>query len=290
MTPILLLNEDPKRYRIPRQRISLVRDGSLLSSWKVFANSRQIFEFAREQLYADVDREQFHCLMLDSKNRLIGVNLVAQGTLSSCIVSSSECYKPAILSNASAVAFTHPHPSGDCAPSREDRECTVRLVKAGKILGIRVLDHVVCGSMDYFSFADAGILEERSEDVHEVAAGFNAAGKGAIKPETMKRRIQMKTKNERKGRKPVETKPAKSAKPSAPVGKSTIKQVVVDSIAANSSISNDEMVAAVKAQFPESAFDARHAAWYRSQARKGALTGTPINIPQQTRKSSAESE
>jgi hypothetical protein len=58
---------DSMNYRIPRQRISLVRDGSLLSNWKVFSSSRQVFEFAREQLYSDADRELFYILMLDSK-------------------------------------------------------------------------------------------------------------------------------------------------------------------------------------------------------------------------------
>jgi tetratricopeptide (TPR) repeat protein len=53
---------------------------------------------------------------------------------------------------------THPHPSGDPAPSREDRDCIARLVKAGGILGIRVLDHIICGATDYYSFADAGTL------------------------------------------------------------------------------------------------------------------------------------
>lgn len=51
---------DPVNYRIPRQRLSLVRDGSLQSSWQRFANSREAFDFARERLYADADREQFH--------------------------------------------------------------------------------------------------------------------------------------------------------------------------------------------------------------------------------------
>jgi len=285
------MSDDPmKRYRIPRQRVSLIRDGSLLSSWKTFSNSRQAFDFAREQLYADVDREQFHCLLLDAKNRLIGVNLVAQGSLQGCIISPDCVFKPAIICSSPAIICLHLHPSGDPAPSREDRECTARLVKAGKILGIRVLDHVVCGCTEYFSFADEGILEECSEEVREAASGFNAAGKGAIKPEMMKRRIQMKTKKERKGKKPAETKPVKSAKPSAPTGEGTIKQVVIDLITANGAISNDEMIAAVKAQFPKSAFDARHAAWYRSQARKGLLTGTPVTIPTQTKKSETKSE
>lgn len=58
-----MIDDPMKRYRIPRQRVSLIRDGSLLSSWKTFSNSRQAFDFAREQLYADADREQFHCLL-----------------------------------------------------------------------------------------------------------------------------------------------------------------------------------------------------------------------------------
>lgn len=81
------MSDDPmKRYRIPRQRISLVRDGSVLSSWRVFSNSRQIFEFAREAFFADVDRELFFTMTFDSKNRIIGVNLVSQGSISSSII------------------------------------------------------------------------------------------------------------------------------------------------------------------------------------------------------------
>jgi DNA repair protein RadC len=56
------------------------------------------------------------------------------------------------------VIFIHNHPSGDPAPSREDRDCTQRLIHAGQILGIRVLDHIVLGYDDYYSFADAGHL------------------------------------------------------------------------------------------------------------------------------------
>jgi DNA repair protein RadC len=151
---------DSINYRIPRQRISLVRDGSLRSSWKIFSNSRQVFEFAREQLYADVDREVFYSLMLDNKNRLIGVNLVSQGSGSSAVVVPDMVFRAAIIANSSAIICTHPHPSGDPAPSREDRDCTARLVKAGAILGIRVLDHIIVGDVDYFSFADAGCLHE----------------------------------------------------------------------------------------------------------------------------------
>jgi DNA repair protein RadC len=69
-------------------------------------------------------------------------------------------WKPALLDSAAAVIFMHNHPSGDPAPSREDRDCTNRLVEASKILGIRVLDHLIFGESNYYSFADAGILGE----------------------------------------------------------------------------------------------------------------------------------
>jgi DNA repair protein RadC len=150
--------ESTKTYLIPRQRLSLIRDGSLPSTWKRFSGSHEVFAFAQENLYADADREQFHVLMLDSKNQLIGVNLVSQGSLSTSVVCPREVYKAAIIANSAAVILPHNHPSGCPEPSQEDRNCTSRLVQAGKVLGVRVLDHVVVGQEAFFSFADSGML------------------------------------------------------------------------------------------------------------------------------------
>lgn len=101
----------------------------------------------------------------------------------------------------------------------------------------------------------------------------------------MKNKKEQKTKNQPKNGKKaiIESATAKTPKPEAGT-KRTIKQVVIELIAADSGITNDEMIAAVKAQFPKSAFKDSHAAWYRSQARKGLLTGTPIEIPVQAKK------
>ncbi len=91
----------------------------------------------------------------------------------------------------------------------------------------------------------------------------------------------MKNKKEQKTKaQPKASKKAVVESP-APESKRTIKQVVIEAIAANNVITNEELIAAVKAQFPKSAFKDTHAAWYRSQARKGLLTGTPIDIPAQ---------
>jgi len=90
-----------------------------------------------------LDREQFVALHLDAKNRLISREVVSVGHLTAALVHPREVFKAAILANAASVAFVHNHPSGDPEPSREATELTRRLVRAGEILGIPVLDHVV---------------------------------------------------------------------------------------------------------------------------------------------------
>ena len=143
---------------LPRYRIMLVRESEdTFTKYPKFQNSRELFDSFREEL-AVLDREHFCMITLDSKNRAIGYHRISIGSLSTSVVHPRECLKAALLDNSAAVIFLHNHPSGDPAPSREDRDCTNRLVEASKILGIRVLDHIVFGASDYFSFADAGLL------------------------------------------------------------------------------------------------------------------------------------
>jgi len=153
------------RNIVPRYKVTLVRESQIeLSSYARFSNSSGVFEKFRAE-FAAADREHFCIVTLDSKNRLIGFHTISIGTLSSSLVSGREVFKAALLDNSAAIILLHNHVSGDPAPSREDRECTQRLVRAGKILGVRVLDHIVCGETEYFSFADAGCLDlEGSSD------------------------------------------------------------------------------------------------------------------------------
>jgi DNA repair protein RadC len=123
-----------------------------------FSNSRDLFNRYRARFFS-ARKEYFLSLQLNSKNELIREVLISVGSLSSSIVHPREVFAPAVRDSSAAAIFLHNHPSGDPAPSGEDRECTLRLVRAGKILGIRVLDHIVMGFDDYFSFADAGVLE-----------------------------------------------------------------------------------------------------------------------------------
>lgn len=148
---------------LPRYKIALVREPEAEAvEYPRFLNSQQLFLRFREELSA-YDRETFFVITLDSKNRTIGCHKVSVGSLSASVVHPREVFKPAILENAASVLCLHNHPSGDPAPSREDRECTRRIFEAGRILGIRLLDHVVFGEGEFFSFADAGLLVEKAE-------------------------------------------------------------------------------------------------------------------------------
>ena len=124
-----------------------------------FCSSRDLFLRYRAQFFA-ASREYFVSLHLNSKNQLIREVLVSIGSLSTSVVHPREVFSAAVRDSTAALIFLHNHPSGDPAPSTEDRECTQRLFRAGKILGIRVLDHVILGHEDYFSFADAGQLQD----------------------------------------------------------------------------------------------------------------------------------
>jgi len=106
----------------------------------------------------DKKKEEFLCLLLDTKNRVIRDEAVSLGSLTASLVHPRETFKNAVRESAAAVIFVHNHPSGDTRPSQEDILLTKRLVQAGEVLGIRVLDHVIVGEGGHFSFRDSGLM------------------------------------------------------------------------------------------------------------------------------------
>jgi len=140
-----------------------------------FCNSRELYDRYRARFFA-ANKEHFFSLHLNSKNQLIREVLVSIGSLSTSVVHPREVFAPAVRDSTAALIFIHNHPSGDPAPSREDRDCTQRLVHAGQILGIRVLDHIVLGYDDYYSFADAGLVNLDRIQESEVSIGPGGAG------------------------------------------------------------------------------------------------------------------
>jgi DNA repair protein RadC len=101
-----------------------------------------------------LDREVFHVLLLDGKNRVRAEVRVSEGSLTAALVHPREVFAPAIRDGAAALILVHNHPSGDPTPSAEDAAITERLRRAGDLLGIRVLDHVVIGRAGYTSMAE----------------------------------------------------------------------------------------------------------------------------------------
>lgn len=122
-----------------------------------FHSSAEIFQHFRFRL-EHLKKECFWDLLMDGKNRIIKVVKISEGTLTSSLVHPREVFRPALREAAAGVLFVHNHPSGDPGPSQEDIQITRRLVETGRIIGIRVLDHVIIGAGRYFSFADEGLL------------------------------------------------------------------------------------------------------------------------------------
>jgi len=103
----------------------------------------------------DAAHERFLVVLLDGRHRVMRQELISQGTLTASLVHPREVFRPALRGAAAALVLVHNHPSGDPTPSREDHEVTCRLVRAGEILGVPVLDHVVVAERGYRSLRDA---------------------------------------------------------------------------------------------------------------------------------------
>ncbi|PID79902.1 MAG: hypothetical protein CSB19_01535 [Clostridiales bacterium] len=102
------------------------------------------------------DRENFLVVGLNTKNVIIGRHLVSIGTLNQTLVHPREVFNWAIKMNCAAIVVVHNHPSGFVEPSAEDIALTSRIVEAGRILGIKVLDHIIVGNDDYYSLKANG--------------------------------------------------------------------------------------------------------------------------------------
>ena len=98
-------------------------------------------------------QEEFRVINLDSAHQIISEKVVTRGSLNASIVHPREVFKYAIAESAAAIIVLHNHPSGNHKPSREDRSVTAKLVSAGKIIGIEVLDHIIIAGRKYYSFA-----------------------------------------------------------------------------------------------------------------------------------------
>ena len=134
------------------RRASVVVEPSL----RIGASSDVVRWTAPRIAHAEV--EHFLALALDARQRVLAVLTIGRGTLAACPVSPADAFRAVLREAAAAVVFVHNHPSGDPSPSPEDLTLTARLMSAGSILGVRVLDHVIVARSGHFSFLDAGLI------------------------------------------------------------------------------------------------------------------------------------
>jgi len=109
----------------------------------------------------DLKKEIFKIVLLNSQNRIIDIIEAGEGTVNKANPIIREIFQKALQNYATSLICVHNHPSGKITPSREDQEFTKELFKAGKIMQVDVLDHVIIGDNKYYSFADEGTLEIR---------------------------------------------------------------------------------------------------------------------------------
>lgn len=114
-----------------------------------------LFEF-----YRDSYKEEFVILLLDTKNKVSRTKTVSIGSINQTLVHPREVFRYAIMENSNSIILSHNHPSGDPTPSKEDIAITMRLCKAGKLIGINVLDHIIIGNGKYISFREKNLIEE----------------------------------------------------------------------------------------------------------------------------------
>lgn len=116
-----------------------------------------VAQLMMEQL-RHLTQERFVCLFLNTKNQVLAQQVISIGSLNSSVVHPREVFKEAIRRSSASIICLHNHPSGDPTPSQEDIEVTKRLIRAGEIIGIDVLDHVIIGDGRFYSLKEKGCI------------------------------------------------------------------------------------------------------------------------------------
>ena len=149
--------ENKHAKRVDIVRIKMVREGSTKYENRKIETPFDAYVLLKNFL-EDSDREKLLVVCLDTKNQPINICTVSVGTLNSSLVHPREVFKTAILSNSNQIMLAHNHPSGISAPSNEDKAMTSRIKDAGVILGIELIDHIIIGSNEYFSFKENKLM------------------------------------------------------------------------------------------------------------------------------------
>ena len=151
-----------ERNHVPAKRVDIVslrmvKETSLLYKERSIRSPQDGYKLFK-QFLGELDREYFVVMCLDVKNQPTTINVCHIGSLNASIVHPREVMKTAILSNSASIIVAHNHPSGRPEPSQEDIDITKRLVEAGSIIGIDVMDHLIIGEATFISLKEKGYI------------------------------------------------------------------------------------------------------------------------------------
>ena len=139
--------------------LKMVKEDSVHYEVPVIKSPAEVYQAAKQLLALHEKAEEHFCILcLNTKNKIVGVHTISIGSLNTSIVHPREVFKAAMLNNANGIICLHNHPSGDPKPSREDIELTKRLIKAGEIIGIEVIDHIIIGEQEYLSMKEKCLM------------------------------------------------------------------------------------------------------------------------------------
>lgn len=144
------------------QRIEcrIVREKAEEPYMRSMSDAASVARFLRP-IIGSLAQESFVVVLLDARNRLIGLHVASTGTMTQAVVEPASVFRAALVAGAVSIAVAHNHPSSCPEPSADDVVLTRRLVEAGQVLGVPVLDHVVVTDSSHYSFAEHGLVDGR---------------------------------------------------------------------------------------------------------------------------------
>lgn len=145
-----------RRFVAEASRIYETRPGWDVRDSLVIKAPRDAYEFLRPEM-GHLEQEQLHVLALNVHQRVLSAPMLYQGTVNSTTVRVAEVFRPAIVANASGIIVAHNHPSGEVEPSAHDIRLTDQLVKAGRLLQLEVVDHIIVGADAFTSLRERGL-------------------------------------------------------------------------------------------------------------------------------------
>ena len=140
---VLAMAELGKRYSQAKRPVEKIKQ------------AKDVFDLFHDRLKEE-KQENFIIVMLNNHNNIIGEQLISKGTLDAAIIEPREVFRSAIKNAAARIILIHNHPSGNPSPSNEDIEVTKKLIDAGKLLNIQVLDHIIIGNGSWWSWQESG--------------------------------------------------------------------------------------------------------------------------------------